>query len=942
MVAQEVVARFRRLLMSVPAAWRRRSGLSLATAIVLGLSMVGIVLALNNAPVFHANAEELDQGLAVSGSHADTPSDDGVYRVLREEFAGSREGTDGDTLSAPALTATHVSMVNFTPCTMPAEGGFVHRIGIYVFHLGATRFRLALYDDSEGLPRMLLAQSAPLTVTDVLTQPGWLWFDVAPQQLPGNTRYWLAYQADNSNALLGWRYLSAGQSDLGYRFCSWSWGSFPTLAGTTWGPQLRRTYYQVVYTTTNYALDASYAVPVSPALDAYTLTVRAASSGEPFSVTADGQVVGTIAYSPTTRYFFTDDMESGTGNWTSSGFYHIVTDSTHYHSPVHTWWTDDVRYGSSASLTSEPIPLPFNGSELELRFWHRMLAEFNWDGGWLEYRLRDENDNWSDWSLLSQAMFLLGGYNSSQPLSHVPSGPHWGWTGALSTEVRIAVPITAAGYDIQWRWTFECDVIGSEYPAHPNGWWIDDVRMVGESAGDTELTFSISPSLAADGQVLVRFQDTLTNTYADLLGIDQIEIGAILYNRPPTVTVAAPNGGEVWDGVRTVGWSGADINGELVTYTVYASTDGGSSWSASLYEASYVESAAPVTHTWTGFDTTALADSQNCLLRVHATDGDADAQDDGDAVFAIDNSAPAVSLGAPTGGELLAGGEVLTVTWSASDAHWGSGPITLTYSTDGGASYAHVIAAGTANDGAHGWTVPALDSATVRVRVEAVDELGHRGTDESGDFGVDSTAPELDGETPAHGSTVFSGTHVISATLSDALSGIDGASIRMVVDGAVVSATYEGASGIVTYWPAPALSNAEHSVSLTAQDRVGNANGWAWSFGVDEPPAQVSMAAERTTLIANGVSTTTVTATVRSQSGHLVADGVTVVLTTTAGTLGGSSVLTTTTRSGSAVVVLTAATEDGVAVVAARAGLARAQVEIWFKWLCLYIPLVSR
>jgi hypothetical protein len=1213
--------------------WPLRRVLALAGAIVLGLLSVALVLALDSYQTFHTSGEQITLGTGVSGSHTDTAAADDTYRVLQEEYVGGAARTSGDNPASASYqyTATYTGVMNFTPYVMPSEGGLIHELAIYIFKAGNTQFRLALYEDLGGVPRFLLAQSEPLTATSV----GWLQFDIDPQLVLGNTRYWLGYQATNSDAALRWK--DAPIAD-GYRYRSQSWGSFPTLLGTTSGPVARRTCYQIGYTATHNALDVTYTVPVTPMLDVYTLTVQGATSGESFAVTADGQSVGSITYSPSTQTVYSDDMEGGTGAWTAAGFTRIVTDSTHYWSPTHAWWTDDVPTTSTASLTSTAVALPFNARNMELRFWHRVISERGYDGGWVEYRIQNANGSWPGWSTLNATMFLQGGYNAV--LYSIPSGQHSAWSGEygyeISNTVRIRIPAAAAGRSIQWRWVFECDK-GQEASTQPNGWWIDDVRVLADTSPDTNLALSLTPSLANDGQIAVRFQDTITDSYADVLGIDLIEVTGLLYNRAPSVTVTAPNGGEYWRGTRTVQWTGSDRNQDVITYNVYVSTNNGGSWSASLYEVSYSETETPAAHSWSGFDTTAVADSGTCLVRVVASDGDASDSDESDAVFTIDNTDPSVSLTTPSGGEVVeggasfeitwsasdanfgsnpialyystnggttfpyvitsgtpnngsfdwavptiddtdvrvrvvatdlagntnddestnfavdstdpsvsltapGGGEVLQggasfeITWSASDANFGSNPIALYYSTNGGTTFPYVITSGTPNGGSFDWTVPSINDTDVQVRVVATDAVGHTASDDSGDFTVDSTDPSvtltapsggealqggasfeitwsasdptygfdanpialyystnggttfphvitggtandgsfdwtvpsinepdvqvravatdaagntaadesgnfeidssapdgtvsidegdytasrdvqltlsapgdtvqmyIDGdvadasnvrqwiaystsaavtltvgegsktvtvryrdhvgnegslandstvydatpptiadETPAEGATVLTGSPVISATLSDANSGIDSATITMTVDGALVTHAYDAGSGVVSYTPSPALTNASHAVALYSEDRAGNSVLREWSFSVDEPPESMLLTADPTLLIANGVYTSTISAAVQSLSGHPIADGTEVVFTTTLGTLPGGTVYTTTTVSGVATALLTAPEVEGIAVITARAGSVEEDVEVEFVRFWTYLPLVVK
>ncbi|RME38281.1 MAG: hypothetical protein D6793_02980 [Thermoflexia bacterium] len=252
---------------------------------------------------------------------------------------------------------------------------------------------------------------------------------------------------------------------------------------------------------------------------------------------------------------------------------------------------------------------------------------------------------------------------------------------------------------------------------------------------DTVLIWPLPVSVADDGQVVVRFQDTLTNTCPDLLGIDRIEVTGILYNRAPVITVAFPNGGEYLSGIQTVTWNGLDVNGDVVTYNIYLSPDSGAHWSESLYEVAYAETGTPVTRSWDGFNTAAFADCNQCLIQITASDDETNTYDFSDAVFVIDNTPPTVTLTALNGGQLLRGGAVFTITWTASDAHFGPTPIALAYSLDGGSTYTDIVTA-TANDGEYAWTVPEVETTTVRVRVTATDLVGHSASKERGDFTI--------------------------------------------------------------------------------------------------------------------------------------------------------------------------------------------------------------
>ncbi len=88
---------------------------------------------------------------------------------------------------------------------------------------------------------------------------------------------------------------------------------------------------------------------------------------------------------------------------------------------------------------------------------------------------------------------------------------------------------------------------------------------------------------------------------------------------------------------------------------------------------------------------------------------------------------------------------------------------------------------------------------------------------------------------PAGGVRVATSKPEIGGTITDTGSGVAGDSIRLLVDGQQVAATFDPVSGHVRYIPAIALTEGTHRVRLEATDRAGNpAQPFGeWSFVVD-------------------------------------------------------------------------------------------------------------
>lgn len=95
------------------------------------------------------------------------------------------------------------------------------------------------------------------------------------------------------------------------------------------------------------------------------------------------------------------------------------------------------------------------------------------------------------------------------------------------------------------------------------------------------------------------------------------------------------------------------------------------------------------------------------------------------------NDPPTVTITSPNGGQTWAGGSSQDITWNASDVDIGDSlKVKLEYTTDGGSSY-NAIADNLANSGTYSWTVPAIDSTTVKIRTTVADVALVQGIDSS-------------------------------------------------------------------------------------------------------------------------------------------------------------------------------------------------------------------
>jgi cytoskeletal protein CcmA (bactofilin family) len=131
---------------------------------------------------------------------------------------------------------------------------------------------------------------------------------------------------------------------------------------------------------------------------------------------------------------------------------------------------------------------------------------------------------------------------------------------------------------------------------------------------------------------------------------------------------------------------------------------------------------------------------------------------------------------------------------------------------------------------------------------------------------LDAEPPRVSILTPADGALLASASPRVTASLSDAGSGVDPTQVRLAVDGldrtpeASVSATG------LTWTPPEPLAEVPHTVTVEASDRVGHTASASVTFRVDVTPPALTIAAPAAGLTLNG-STTEVAGTASDESG---------------------------------------------------------------------------
>lgn len=121
------------------------------------------------------------------------------------------------------------------------------------------------------------------------------------------------------------------------------------------------------------------------------------------------------------------------------------------------------------------------------------------------------------------------------------------------------------------------------------------------------------------------------------------------------------------------------------------------------------------------------------------------------------DSVVVIRITRPVGGEILAGGSELDITWNT----YGTGidHLAILFSRDGGMSYPDTVTRFTENDGSYMWTLPVIstDSARVQLIGFSEEDVELSRSRSPGNFTVDSTPPTVDVFFPDGGDTLYVG-----------------------------------------------------------------------------------------------------------------------------------------------------------------------------------------
>ncbi|PIN67508.1 hypothetical protein COV94_07195, partial [Candidatus Woesearchaeota archaeon CG11_big_fil_rev_8_21_14_0_20_57_5] len=217
-------------------------------------------------------------------------------------------------------------------------------------------------------------------------------------------------------------------------------------------------------------------------------------------------------------------------------------------------------------------------------------------------------------------------------------------------------------------------------------------------------------------------------------------------------------------------------------------------------------------------------------------------------VTIADVTLPTVSVTSPNGAENITG--TVTIAWTAADnVGISNGSLAVEYSDDSGATW--TLIEGSLNDtGSYSWPAAAINSASVRVRVNVSDAAGNENNDSSdADFTVDQIAPEVtaaDTIFPGQQTMVKNGdTVTLNVSVTATPAGVDNVSINASALGCDenLTMTLTGATYLASCIVAGATDGAANLL-VRVNDTAGNINQTtAVTLTVDSTVPEVSDAA---------------------------------------------------------------------------------------------------
>ena len=120
------------------------------------------------------------------------------------------------------------------------------------------------------------------------------------------------------------------------------------------------------------------------------------------------------------------------------------------------------------------------------------------------------------------------------------------------------------------------------------------------------------------------------------------------------------------------------------------------------------------------------------------------------------------------------------------------------------------------------------------------DYAGNQATSPEWRFGLDRTPPVITELAPEADMFGNSATPTISATITDAMSGVDPASLKVTIGETVLTASYDETTRKVTAVAPSKLADGWYDAKIEVADKVGNTATATWRVGIDATPPTIS------------------------------------------------------------------------------------------------------
>jgi len=265
-----------------------------------------------------------------------------------------------------------------------------------------------------------------------------------------------------------------------------------------------------------------------------------------------------------------------------------------------------------------------------------------------------------------------------------------------------------------------------DYSTNSGSNWVTVQAQTTGNPGTYAWNVPQTPSTTCLARVTV--WDAAYNTANDVSN-DVFSIIASNDSIAPTVTVLAPDGGEVWysNDIDTIRWVASDDIG-VASYSISYTTNGGGSWNTIQARAT----GNPMIYLWHVPNIV----TSTCKVRVLVWDDVQHlASDISNGTFSVlyrDTQGPTVDMILPDGGEVWTAGSSRYIFWSASDTS-GIDSVSLQYSVDSGTIWEAILPYTHQNIGYYLWNIPGdVRSRHALVRARCKDTAGNVGDGISG------------------------------------------------------------------------------------------------------------------------------------------------------------------------------------------------------------------